>query len=231
MKTLAPLAFAAIAAAAPAGAAERSFSVTSFDRIRLDGPFRVTVATGVAPFATASGSSAAIDRLSVAVQGRTLVVRSNPSQWGGYPGQSVGPVEVRVGTHELSAAFLNGAGALAIDRVKGLSFDLSVQGSGTAAIAQATVDQLKIGISGAGSASIAGAAAKMIAVLRGTSSLESSALAVKDATLGAEGASVIAANATNSAKIDARGTASVRLSGNPACTIVAQGSAVVAGCR
>lgn len=231
MNKAVPLAVALLAAATPLQDAERSFSVTSFDRVRVDGPFRVTVVTGVAPFATASGSSAAIDRVSVDVHGRTLVVRNNRSSWGGYPGQPVGPVEIRVGTHELSAAWVNGSGALAIDRVKGLSFDLSVQGSGTAAIAAASVDQLKIGISGAGSATIAGVAPKFSAVLRGTSSLDASGLAVKDATLGAEGASEIDATASNSAKVDARGTASVRLSGDPACTVSAQGSAVVSGCR
>jgi hypothetical protein len=231
MKSLAPLAFLLLAAAAPAHGAERSFSVTSFDKVRVDGPFRVTVTTGVAPFASVRGSAAAIDRVSVGVEGRTLVVRSNGSSWGGYPGEAVGPVEIRVGTHEIAAAFLNGAGALAIDRVKGLSFDLAVQGSGSAAIGNAAVDQFKIGISGAGSATVSGAAPKMTAVLRGTSTLDASALAVKDATLGAEGASVIQAKATNSAKVDARGTASVEISGDPACTVTAQGSAVVTGCR
>jgi hypothetical protein len=230
MKSHPPLALL-LAAAAPVHAAERSFSVTSFDRVRVDGPFRVTVSTGVAPFASVSGSAAAIDRVSVGVQGRTLVVRSNPSSWGGYPGQAIGPVEIRVGTHELAAAFLNGAGALAIDRVKGLSFELSVQGSGSAGIGNATVDQFRIGINGAGSATVSGVAPKMTAVLRGTSTLDASALAVKDANLGAEGASVIRASASNSAKVDARGTASVEVSGDPACTVTALGSAVVTGCR
>jgi hypothetical protein len=160
-----------------------------------------------------------------------LVLRSNASSWGGYPGEAVGPVEIRVGTHELAAAFLNGAGALAIDRVKGLSFDLALQGSGSASIGNAAVDQFKIGISGAGSVTVSGAAPRMTAVLRGTSTLDASALAVKDVTLGAEGASVIQANATNSAKVDARGTASVEISGDAACTVTAQGSAVVSGCR
>ena len=45
---------------------------------------------------------------------------SNVVSWGGYPGANAGPVEVSVGTHDLSDAWLNGAGALAIDRVKGL---------------------------------------------------------------------------------------------------------------
>ena len=59
-----------------------------------------------------------------------------------------------------SHAWLNGAGALAIDRVKGLSFDLSVQGSGVAAIGQVDVDQLNVGVVGTGSARLAGRPAR-----------------------------------------------------------------------
>lgn len=218
-------------APAPAVAAERNFSVTSFDKIRVDGPYRVRLTTGVAPFARATGSPAALDGVAIDVQGSTLVVRANRSSWGGYPGEQSGPVEISVGTHEIGTAWLNGAGSLGIDRVKGLSFDLSIQGSGSAEIAQTSVDQLKVGISGAGSARIAGTAPKLTAVVRGTSVLDASGLAVKDAEVGAEGPSQVRLTATNQAKVDARGVASVELAGGPACTVRAQGSATVSGCR
>ena len=220
-----------VLAASSAQAAERNFSVSSFDRIRVDGPFKVRLTTGVAPFARATGSATAIDRVSIDLQGRTLVVRRNPSASGGYPGQAPGPVEIAVGTHELSAAWVNGAGALAIDRVKGLSFDLALQGVGTAAIGQANVDQLKIGISGAGGVTIAGTSPKLTAIVRGTSTLDAGALATKDALVGAEGAAAVRVNASNSAKVDVRGTSSVDVSGNPACTVSVEGSGVVTGCR
>ena len=222
---------ALLLAAPPAGAAERNYSVTSFDRIRVDGPYRVKLTTGVAPFAKATGSAAAIDGVAVNVQGRTLVVQGNPSAWGGYPGQAPGPVELAVGTHELSTVWLNGAGALSVSKIKGLSFDIAVQGSGSVAVADMAVDQLKLGISGTGSATVAGSAQKATAIVRGTSSLDASALKVKELTLGAEGAATIKAVATDTAKVDARGTVGIELSGRPACTVTAQGSATVSGCR
>lgn len=221
---------ALVLAATPASAADRSYSVTGFDRVRVDGPYRVTLTTGKAPFARASGSLAAIDSIDISVQGRTLVVRSNPSSWGGYPGDSQGSVTIEVGTHDLSAAWVNGSGALAIDRVRGLEFDLAVQGSGTAAIGEARVDVLKIGLSGSASATVAGEAPKMTAIVRGTSLLDAGGLRVKDATLGAEGPSKINAAVSNSAKVDARGVAIIDISGGPACTVKAQGSALVTGC-
>src|SRR5262249_13073494 len=93
------------------------------------------------------------------------------------------------------------------------------------------VDQMKGGISGAGIARLSGSAAQMTATIRGTSSLEANDLSVKDAVIGAEGPAIVRANVGNSAKVDAMGRASVTLSGNAACTVKAQGSATVTGCK
>lgn len=217
--------------AAPAAAADRNFGVSGFDKIRVTGPFRVRVATGVAPFARASGSASAIQRVAMDVQGQTLVVHVNPSAWGGYPGQSADPVEVTVGTHELSIGSVNGAGSLDIDRVRGLSFTLSVQGSGGASIGDADADQLRINLVGSSNATVGGRTGKLTAVLRGISSLDASALAAKDASIAAEGASTVQAQVANEATVEAVGTTTVTLTGNPACTLRSSGSATVAGCK
>lgn len=218
--------------AAPAAAAERNYSVTSFNRVRVDGPYQVTVKTNVAPFARASGSQAALDGVSIRVEGRTLVVRADTSGgWGGYPGEGRGPVTIELGTHDLTTAWVNGAGALFIDKVKGLSFDLAIQGAGVMRIDSADVDQLKIGLSGTASARLSGRAAKVTATIRGSSSLDAESLAVKDAVIGAEGPAMIRANVTGTAKVDALGLASVALAGSPSCTTKSQGSASVTGCR
>ena len=217
--------------AVPANAATRNFGITGFEKVRVDGPFKVTLTTGVAPFARATGATDALDRVAVEVRGNTLVVHSNLDSWGGYPGKDSGPVEIRLGTHDLSAAWINGSGAIAIDRVKGLSFDLSVQGSGSGQIGQVNVDQLNVSVVGTASARLAGQAAKMTAVIRGISSLDAAALATKDATLGADGAATIAANVDNSVTVDATGPATVNIEGSPSCTLRVSGSASVNGCR
>ncbi len=228
---LALLALASLPATAAAPVAQRNYSVTSFDRIRVDGPYEVRLKTNVAPFARASGSQASLDGVSVRVEGRTLIVRPSSGGWGGYPGENRGPVTIEVGTHDLGTAWLNGAGTLIIDKIKGLGFDLAIQGSGSARIDSADIDQLKLGISGAGSARLAGRAAKMTATVRGTSSLDADGLSVKDAVIGAEGPAIVRANVTNAAKVDALGLAAVTLAGKPACTVNAKGSASVTGCK
>ena len=215
----------------PSSAATRNFGINSFDRIRVEGPFKVQVAVGVAPFAKATGSPAALDRVKVEVQGRTLIVGSNVSGWGGYPGKDQGAVEIRIGTHELSQAGLNGSGSLQIDKVKGLTFGLSVEGSGFAAIERADVDQLTVGLAGTSSASLGGRAGKLTTLVRGVSSFDGSQLSVKDAVLRADGPATVKANVSNSVTVRGSGTATIALAGKPACTSKLVGSATISGCR
>jgi hypothetical protein len=218
--------------AAPAEGAVRNFSVTSFDRIRVDGPYQVTLKTNVAPFARAAGTQASLDSVSIKVEGRTLIVRTDShNAWGGYPGEGRGPVTIELGTHDLSTIWVNGAGAIAVDKVKGLSFDLAIMGSGVARIDSAEVDQLKIGMSGSGSTRIAGKAGKMTATVRGTSSLDAEGLTIKDAVIGAEGPALVKAMVADTAKVNAVGLAQVALAGNPSCDVKSEGSATVSGCR
>jgi hypothetical protein len=231
MRTFLIAAIVASGVATPATAATRNFGITSFEKVRIEGPFKVRLTTGVAPFANASGSPAAIDRVSIEMLGNTLVVRSNTSSWGGYPGQNAGPVEINLGTHDLSSAWLSGSGALAIDRIRGLTFDLSVQGAGTAAIGHADVDQLNVAVVGTASALLAGKVAKMTAVVRGISALNAANLAVKDATIGADGSSTVDADVSDSVTVDGSGPVTIRLTGAPACTLRVGGSASVSGCK
>jgi len=216
---------------APSHAATRNYGVEGFDRIRVDGPFKVKLTTGVAPFAKASGSAMALDRVALDLQGRTRVVHVNQSSWGGYPGAAPGPVEIALGTHELSGAAVNGSGSLEINRIAGLKFDLAVEGSGDATVGASDVDQLRITLFGNASTTVSGRGATLTAFQRGITSLNAAGLTIKDATIGAEGGSTTSAAVTNSARITASGSATVTLTGNPSCTVRANGSASVSGCH
>lgn len=215
---------------AAASAASRNFGIRSFEKIRVEGPYLVRLRTGTAPFAKATGSQAALDRVDLEMRGNVLLVRAGP--FSRNPGQAaLGPVEIELGTHDLNSATLNGSGSLAVDKVKGLKFDLSVQGSGSAEIGAVAVDQLALNLGGNASARLSGTAKSLTAVLRGLSTLDASGLKAGDAVLGAEGPSTIRAHVANAAKIDGRGTASFTLAGRPSCTLKVQGSASVTGCK
>lgn len=221
---------AASSFAAPAPAVTRNFGVSSFTKIRVNGPYRVSVTTGVPVSARATGSPAAIDRVAIEVRGDTLVIQSSPS-WGGFPGADPGPVNISIGTHELTNGSLLGAGSLAIDRVKGLTFILSIQGSGAGEIGDADADQLVVNLEGSTSAKLGGRADKLTLLARGLSSLNASAFTTRNAQITAQGTATVDAKVTDTARIDAFGPATIRLTGNPSCLIKVSGSAAVSGCK
>lgn len=223
--------FLAAAVAFPATAADRNYSVTSFDRIRVEGPYAVKVTTNVAPFARASGTLTAMDGVSLRVEGHTLIVRADRSAWGGKPDQPAGPVTIAVGTHDLALVSLSGAGSVTVDKVRGLEFSLLVSGSGSGSVALADIDKLRVSVIGAAQAKVAGKAKHFTGNIRGAGVLDASALATKDAVLSALGPVTLRATASNSAKITANGVATVALEGGAACELKVTGSAVVTGCR
>jgi len=169
--------------------------------------------------------------VSIELQGNTLVVKPERAAWGGWPGEAEGPVEIEIGTHELSSAWVNGAGSLSINAVKGLSFDLSMQGSGLAGIARADVDQLRITILGTSTAKVAGKTGKLTALIRGVSNLDAAELVAKDARIAAEGPATVKAQVLGEAIVDGTGAANVELAGSPSCTQKLLGSATVSGCK
>ena len=73
-----------VSAASAATAADRNFGVSGFDRIRVDGAYKVVLTVGAPPFARATGSTRALDPVDIIVEGRTLVIHPNRSAWGGY---------------------------------------------------------------------------------------------------------------------------------------------------
>lgn len=229
MRTLLAL-FFILVAASPLYAAQRNYTVTDFTRVRVEGPYAVTLTTGGAPYARAVGSQRALDRVSLKVEGRTLVIRVDRSAWGGSGDEQAGPVAINVGTHDLEQALLVGPGSLAIDRVRGLTFALSSFGAGATSVGDVTVDRLRLSLEGSGSLRVSGTAKQLDVSLNGPGLVDVAGLTAKDAVLSAMGPASLRARVTNAARINATGTATITLDGGAACTSKVSGSAVVTGC-
>jgi len=219
------IAAALLSSAAPA--AERGYSVTDFERIRVDGPYKVTLTTSRSPGARAYGSQAAIEGVSVELQGRTLIVKRNSQMWGGYPGASAGPVEIRLTGYALRSATLNGAGSLTVDALKGQSIDLLVAGSGLLNVGRIDTDRLTVSVAGNGRAEVGGKAAIAQFAVHGTGAIDGSALVAKDAKIAADGPGDIRIAATATASVVSSGAGSIAVTGKPACTVKATGSGTV----
>ncbi|HEY0111934.1 MAG TPA: head GIN domain-containing protein [Allosphingosinicella sp.] len=210
--------------AAPAGAAERRYPVTDFTKVQVEGPFQVVLKTGLNSSARAEGSAAGLDRLSVEVVSGTLRVRTNRSAWGGYPGDTVGPVRIEVTTRDLSAASVIGSGGLEIDKVRGLRIDLSLSGSGRLSVAAAEADNLFLGLVGAGRMSLAGKAKQLKATIQGSGDLAAEGLRAEDAQLSADTSGLVTFTAGRTAKVRASGPGDVAILGTPTCEVEARGA-------
>ena len=208
----------------PALAAERRHIVTDFDRVQIDGPFAVELRTGLASAAIVSGSTEAIERVSVEVQGGLLRIRPNRSAWGGYPAEGAGPVKIRLATRGLRGVIVTGAGSLEVDRAEALRFDLTVSGNGRVAIGELEADRLILGSIGAGQVVLAGTAKSVRATVQGAGSLDASALRAADAEIATDTAGSIRLTVERAAKVTAAGAGDVEILGSPACTVKSTGA-------
>lgn len=214
--------------AVPLPAAQQTVGITSFDRIRVDGPYRVTVVTGRGPSARADGDRRSLDRLSLRVEGRTLQIRANSSAWGGWTGEGQGPVTIMLSTPDLASASLVGSGSLSIDRMKGPRVEVLVDGAGSLSVGAVASDRLSALVSGAGRVIVAGRALQAQAIVRGTGDLDAAAVVADDVQLTVEGAANARIRATRSARIVSNSSGDVVVTGKAACTVRQVGSGGVA---
>jgi hypothetical protein len=222
------LAFALLAAAMPARAADRTYTIGSFDRVRVAGPFEVRLVVGGSPGARAEGDSDLLDRVEVEVNGGTLVVSMGINGWGerGAAASSV-PV-VTLSTPRLQSATVNGGGRLTIEDMEGQALTLMVTGSGSIEATGLDARQLDATVIGTGSLRLAGEAAKARLASNGPASIDATGLEVDDLTLRTDGAGETHVAARYTADVNAVGVGRVVVDGSPACVVrPAQGHAPV----
>jgi hypothetical protein len=215
----------ALAAAAPAAAAERRYSVTDYDRVQIEGPFEVTLSTGASSQALAIGDQVAIDRISLEVQGRTLRIRPNISAWGSQ--RRTGTARIILSTRDLRGATVIGSGSLAIDRARGLRLDLSLSGSGSLSIGSVEADTLNLGSLGSGSISVGGRAKQLRLSVEGGGDFDGRGLVAEDAQVVVGTSGEVVVGAARTAKVAARGRGLVEILGSPACTVTGPAAAMV----
>lgn len=226
---LAPLLL--LATAVPANAADRVWNIGSFDRVRVDGPFEVRIATGASPRATASAPEPALlERLRLTNEGGTLSLRLDRGT-GDRAGRGAGAVPVfTLSTTQLrSVALLSGA-KVSVTRVKGERVDLSVTGTGTLSVDEVAADQIVASVIGSGAIRLAGRAGKARLLTNGPGSIDASGLSAGDLFVSLDGAGETRAAARYSAEINSTGMGRVSVSGSPKCVVrAAAGGPVTCG--
>lgn len=229
IRRLAPLAL--LLPAAPAPAAERDFAVGSFERVRVDGPFRVRITTGGSPRARASGDRRLLERLVIAVNGGTLSVRLGAGGWGeSSPARAGQPPEVTLSTPRLASLAITAGAEARVSRMAGQRLDLAVTGAGALSVERVEADALNATLIGTGKITLAGRANRARLLTNGPGTMDAGALAVKDLVVRLDGAGETRAGATYTAQVTSTGLGRVTIVGNAKCTVKATaGGPVVCG--
>jgi len=202
-----------------AHADERSYMLTDFDRIRVEGPFTVRVTTGPGARGRAVGEQRALDEVNVRVLNRTLVVTRGVNGWGGFPRDAKTVPTIDVSVPMLRSAAVFGDGALTVDRMAGQRIELAVSGAGALSVGAIAADRVDGMLIGSGTMTIAGRALDARFRSSGSGALDASALSAGALTVVAQGSGAARFAARETAKVTATGQGSVRVAGTPACTV------------
>jgi len=219
--------------AAPATAASRTYSVGSFERLRVEGPFEVRVVTGQSPGARAEGDARLIERLDIAVSGTTLTVRLGGQGWGETPAASGPPPVITLMTPRLTSATIESGARVVIGRMVAQKIVLSVTGAGSLALTTADADQLDATLIGTGTLSVGGRAQRARLTTSGPGAIDARLLTVNDLIVRLEGEGETRASARYTAQVTSTGLGKVTVTGGAKCQIkaIANGPVVCGATR
>lgn len=227
-RLLAPL---LLVSATPTLAAERVWNIGSFDRVRVDGPFEVRVATGASPRARASAPDPALlERLRLSNEGGTLSLRLDRGTGDrAARGSDAAPV-FTLSTVSLRGVTLLSGAKVVVTRMAAERVDLGVTGTGSLSVNEVTAQQVNATVIGSGAMRLAGRASKARLLTNGPGSIDSGDLSVGDLFVSMDGAGETRAAARYSAEITSSGMGRIDVSGNPKCVVrAAAGGPVTCG--
>lgn len=222
-----------VLAAAPALAADRPYPVSDFNRLVVEGPYRVRLVVGGATRAIASGTREALDRVAIESAGQTLRIRPRRNQWGANGATDPGPVTIELRTRTLRSARLLGPAVLEVEGAGagvapgGRDVEFMVQGSGTLRAIRVVADTLSLGLLGAGSLEVSGSAETLRGQFQGTGNVAAASLVADSAIITTNTVGSVALRVSGRAEVTAYGLGTVTIAGSPACVLNGSSSAQV----
>lgn len=229
--TIAAVAIAATACHVGADAEERDAGTTvsrnyqlgAFDKIEVAGPYDVTVTTGGAPGASASGGDKLLDETEVLVEGNILKIRPKKKNGMNWSWGNRGNARFTVTTAVLHGAGIAGSGEIAVDKVVG-DFKGEVAGSGDLEVASINGGDVELGVAGSGEIKVAGTSASTKIDIAGSGDVDASGLAARTATVSIAGSGNVRTSASQTAKVDIAGSGDVAITGGAKCSVSKAGS-------
>ena len=230
-----PLIVAALFALAPsAAAAQRSYIVTDFDRVRVDGTFDVTLVVGDrGASGTAQGDAKVLTNLDISVENGTLVVRKRLRNWGDPRDDAGAAPRVTLTTRQLRSATVIGGGKLAISgKLQGRQIDFQVTGNGSIDASGINADEVQVTLIGGGRVALVGHAGHARLLSDGAGNIAASPLDVGDVLIRLDGYGEIRAHARYTADLTSNGLGRIVVSGTPKCVVRKQtGGPIQCGTR
>jgi hypothetical protein len=208
-------------AAGPAQAASQSYSVSSFDSIRVLAPAKIIITTGGGTSGRGEGDRDALDRIDLSMSGRTLTVRMKPA---GMNDPAGGRPTVILSTEQVQRVMLAGGGSLSVDRMKGVSAMVQLSGSGNVSVGAMAADRLDLSIMGSGQMTVAGATDVLNATVSGPGALMGEGLKAKQVKILGDGPGNITVTAITDADVVARGSGDITILGKAACKVNREGT-------
>lgn len=226
---LAPL--LALTAASPAWAADRTVTVGSYEKVRVDGPFEVRIVTGASPGVKLTGDRELIERVAVQANGASLTVRLGNGGWGErFVSASAAPPVITLSTPRLTNLAIAAGARATANRLAGQQVAVSVHGAGSLTIDRLDADQFTASLLGSGALTVSGQANRARLVSDGTPTIDAAKLVVKDLDVQLSGLGETTAFARQTASVTSNGLGKVTVRGPATCTIRAvAGGPVVCG--
>lgn len=218
---------AALTPSLSAGAAEKHYGLTSFDRVELLADMEVEIINRAPVSATASGSQDGLDRLVVEARDGRLVISARKFAGDERRKSAREPVRLTVYAPKLSAVSVMGAGSLTAAQLRGQQIRIGLRGPGRVRVGDVIGDRLTVQMLGSGQMQLAGRVKQASVQLSGANHLDAAALQIDDVTLESEGAGDHRLHAVKRAHITARGVGRVEVLGRASCTVRNAGSGTV----
>ncbi len=217
-----------VAIVTPAKAAERNFSISSFEDIRILGSVNVFITTDRGVSASAEAENREIlDRVLLRRNGGQLIVSVKPFSGDNSRFSAEEPVTVTLSTYVVKTITHSGSGTVSLDKLGGRDPRARLTGFGVLTINDVEGDTLNVAMNGGGQIVMAGEAKKGTIQLLGSSIFDGSQLTYETLELVQRGPASSHIFVEREANISNSGTGMIQIDGRPNCSVKSGGSAQI----
>lgn len=196
-----------------AGAAEREHAdLAPFTRVQFDIPADFRLRIAARGRVRLSAAPEVIERISVAVEGNTLVVRARK------PFQTREPVEVQVEAPRYEQIVLNGAASVHATGLQDAPLAVRLAGSGDFRAERLNLPSLRLDLAGSGDVELSGSAQQQTVRIEGSGNYRAAALRSETASVTIQGAADAEVTVSRQLEVRIEGAGTVRYGGEPKLT-------------